>query len=66
MIRHGVNGLIVESANPSLIAKAIKEFFILAPGKQQEMSAHARRIAVEEYSMALQARRYAELYQAML
>jgi len=31
-----------------------------------EMSKNCRRIAVEEYSLSVQARRYIELYEAML
>jgi glycosyltransferase involved in cell wall biosynthesis len=66
MIRHGVNGLTVESSDASLLSKAIREFFLLSPARQQEMSVNSRRIAVEEYSLALQARRYSELYKTMI
>lgn len=36
------------------------------PEKRAEMSANCRHIAVEEYSLEIQARRYAELYESML
>jgi len=65
MIRNGVNGLTVPSADVEALASAIAAV-LGDPARRAAMSAHARRIAVEEYSLELQGRRYAELYATLV
>ncbi|MEP6889188.1 MAG: glycosyl transferase, partial [Nitrospirota bacterium] len=36
-----------------------------APEARQKMSAHCRRVALDEYSLELQAQRYADLYKSL-
>jgi glycosyltransferase involved in cell wall biosynthesis len=65
IVRDGLTGMLVEPANPRALATAIEE---LAghPERRKEMSANCRRIAVEEYALGLQAKRYVELYTSLL
>jgi glycosyltransferase involved in cell wall biosynthesis len=61
IVRHGVNGLLVPAGDLVALVAAIKELLI-APARYREMSSSCRRVAVEEYSLEIQARRYIELY----
>jgi glycosyltransferase involved in cell wall biosynthesis len=61
MVRNGVNGLTVPATDVKALADAISEV-LNNSARCAEMGANARRIAVEEYSLELQARRYEQLY----
>jgi glycosyltransferase involved in cell wall biosynthesis len=65
MVRNGVNGLTVPAADVEALASAIG-VVLGDPARCAAMSAHARRIAVEEYSLELQGRRYAKLYATLV
>jgi glycosyltransferase involved in cell wall biosynthesis len=61
IVRHRVNGLLVPAGDIAALVTAINEL-LLSTEKRQEMSSHCRRLAVQEYSLEVQARRYLELY----
>src|SRR5262249_52354987 len=65
MVRAGITGLVVPSGDTDGFRAAI---LALAENdnKRREMSANCRRIAIEEYSLELQARRYSEIYKSLL
>jgi glycosyltransferase involved in cell wall biosynthesis len=65
IVRDGLTGLLVEPANPQALASAIAEL-VGNPERRKEMSANCRRIAVQEYALEVQARRYVELYATLL
>jgi glycosyltransferase involved in cell wall biosynthesis len=65
MVRAGQSGTLVPAGNVMALRACIAT--LLANPKQlAEWSAHCRRIAVEEYGMELQARRYADLYKNLI
>jgi glycosyltransferase involved in cell wall biosynthesis len=66
MVRNKVNGLRVDAPDAGLLASAIKGFLLSGAAEQQEMSANCRSIAVQEYSLQLQAQRYADLYKTLV
>jgi len=61
MVRNGVNGLVVSETDGAAFAAAISGL-LNNRARCAEMGTNARRIAVEEYSLDLQARRYEEVY----
>ena len=61
MVRNGVNGLTVDATDVGGLADSITGL-LNNKARCAEMGANARRIAVEEYSLELQAKRYTELY----
>jgi glycosyltransferase involved in cell wall biosynthesis len=65
MVRHGVTGLLVSPQDVVALRAAIVDL-LQDVAKRTEMSAHCRRIAVEEYSLEIQARHYIELYQQLV
>jgi len=65
MIRNGVNGLTVPVADVEALGAAIEDV-LRDTARCAEMGANARRIAVEEYSLELQGRRYSELYATLV
>jgi glycosyltransferase involved in cell wall biosynthesis len=65
IVREGCTGLLAEAGNSEALANAI-ESLLTDPGRRLEMAANCRRIAVEEYRLEIQARRYLELYASML
>jgi glycosyltransferase involved in cell wall biosynthesis len=65
IVRDGLTGLLVEPANPQALASAIEEL-VGNPERRKEMSANCRRIAVQEYALEVQARRYSDLYSSLL
>ena len=65
MVRSGVTGLLVPVGDTAALARAIADL-LGDDAKRAEMSAACRKVAVEEYSLGLQARRYAELYERIL
>jgi hypothetical protein len=48
------------------VLRAAIEDPIRKPSKREEMGVNSRRVALHEYSLVVQARRYAELYQSLL
>jgi glycosyltransferase involved in cell wall biosynthesis len=65
IVREDCTGSLVEVGNADALAGAIKEL-LGTPDRLREMSIKWRRVAVEEYSLEIQARRYAELYASLL
>jgi glycosyltransferase involved in cell wall biosynthesis len=65
IVRDGCTGVLVEPATPEALASAIEEL-VGHPERRKEMSANCRRVAVEEYALKIQARRYLELYESIL
>lgn len=65
MVRPGITGFLVPSQDVNTLRNVIKEV-LNNPDHLEGMRAHCRRIAVEEYSIKTQARRYLALYQEMI
>jgi len=65
VVRNRVNGLTVAAIDVGALADAIAEL-LNNKARCAEMRANARRIALEEHSLELQARRYAELYASVV
>ena len=65
MVRSGVTGSLVPCRDVAALRAAIEDL-IEKPLKREEMGLNSRRVALHEYSLAVQARRYAELYQSLL
>ncbi len=65
MVHTGVTGLLVQSQDVTALRMAILEL-LRDPATKMEMAANCRRIAVEEYALEVQARRYAALYKSIL
>ena len=65
MVRDGVNGFTVAATDAGALADAITGL-LNNRDRCGEMGANARRIALQEYSLELQARRYAELYASVV
>jgi glycosyltransferase involved in cell wall biosynthesis len=65
VVRNGLTGLLVEPGNTLALAAAIEEL-MNSPDLLAHMSANCRRIAIDEYSVEMQARRYTALYSSLL
>lgn len=65
IVRDGCTGLLVEPENSGILAAAIKNL-LNDPHRRRQMSVNCRRIAVDEYSLEIQASRYMELYASLL
>ncbi len=65
IVRDGFTGLLVEPDSPDALANGVKKL-LDSPEQRMEMGANCRRVAVEEYSLERQARRYIELYESLL
>jgi glycosyltransferase involved in cell wall biosynthesis len=65
MVRPGVTGLLVPTGNVALLRSAIEQL-LDDPESRAAMGRNARRIAVAEYALEVQARRYLELYQGLV
>jgi len=65
MVRPGVTGVLAPVGDVNALREAIAEL-LQDPARRAEMSKNCRRIAVEEYALEVQARRYVELYEWML
>jgi glycosyltransferase involved in cell wall biosynthesis len=61
LIRPGITGILVPRGDTNKLCSAIKCLFENR-SRRMEMAANCRRIAVEEYSLEVCARRYVELY----
>ena len=65
MVRPGVTGQLAPTRDVAALREAVRQ--VLAdPEKRAEMSANCRRIAVGEYSLEVQARAYAALYERLV
>jgi len=64
MVRTGVNGLTVPVGDEEILASTINRL-LKNRDLSYEMGRASRRIAVEEYSLQLQAQRYTELYASL-
>ena len=65
LIRPEITGLLADTRDASDLRDAILQL-LDNRAKRLEMSANCRRVAIEDYGVALQARRYQELYEDML
>ena len=65
MVREGLSGTLVPPGDVAALRAAIVRM-LANPKQLADLSTHCRRIATEEYALELQARRYAELYAAIL
>jgi glycosyltransferase involved in cell wall biosynthesis len=65
MVRPGVTGLVVPPQDVGALRAAIRAL-LLDSAKRAEMAANCRRLAVEEYALDVQAKRYVDLYQTVL
>ena len=64
-IKPGITGLLVPTGNVALLRSAIAQL-LRDPGTRATMGHNARRIAVEQYALEVQARRYVEVYERVL
>ncbi len=64
-VRPGVTGLLVPVGDVAALGAAISEL-LKDPERRAEMAANCRRIAVEEYDLERQARRYVDFYETIL
>jgi len=65
LVRPNRTGYLAEAENPQEFCQGVMQLLEDAPLRQQ-MSANCRAIALEEYPLELQAKRYIELYQTIL
>lgn len=65
MVRPGITGSLVPPQDVAALRAAICEL-LQDPVKRKEMAANCRDIAVKEYSLEVQAKRYVEVYETML
>lgn len=65
MVRDGVTGLLAPCNDVAALRAAIEDL-LLNPSKREEMRINSRRVALQEHSLAVQAKRYSELYQSLV
>jgi glycosyltransferase involved in cell wall biosynthesis len=65
MVRPGVTGWVVPPQDVGALRDAIRAL-LREPARLAEMGANCRRIAIEEYALEVQARRYIQLYERIL
>jgi glycosyltransferase involved in cell wall biosynthesis len=65
IVREGQTGLTVTPGDSEALARAMDEL-LAAPARRASMSLECRRIAVEEYSLEIQAGRYTQVYSELL
>jgi glycosyltransferase involved in cell wall biosynthesis len=63
-VREGVTGMLTPAGDAAALGRALL-VMLENPGTRAAMAENCRRVAVAEYSLELQARRYLELYQSM-
>jgi glycosyltransferase involved in cell wall biosynthesis len=64
IVRPGVTGLLAAPADAADLRRAIVE--LLGRGNRNEMARNCRQVALEEYGVETQARRYIEVYEGLL
>jgi glycosyltransferase involved in cell wall biosynthesis len=64
-VRPGITGVLAPAHDVAALRDAIRDL-LDRPAARTEMAASCRRVAVEEYALPVQARRYRELYGALL
>jgi glycosyltransferase involved in cell wall biosynthesis len=65
IVQNGITGCLVNPADAGALREAICGL-LQDPSKRAEMSVNCRRIVLERYTLEVQARRYAELYERIL
>jgi len=65
VVRHGVSGVLVPARNTDALRSAVWHL-LQDPTKRAQFGVNGRRIALEEYSLEIQARRYHALYEQIL
>lgn len=65
VVRPDITGVLVPPNDVVALGAAIREL-LQQPSRRAEMSAHCRRVAVEEYQLERQPQRYLKLYESML
>jgi len=65
MVRPGVTGWVVPPQDVGALRAAIRAL-LEDPARRAEMAANCRRLAVQEYALEVQARRYVALYEEIL
>lgn len=65
IVRHGVTGLLVPACDSSKLSEALTAL-LQDPIRRAEMSNNCRRMVLAEHTLEIQARRYLQLYEAML
>jgi glycosyltransferase involved in cell wall biosynthesis len=65
VVRDGITGILVPAGDDAALGEAIRRL-LAEPERLAAMSANCRRIAVEEYTLKVQAKRYIELYERIL
>jgi len=65
IVRDDYTGRLVEARDADGLAGAIKKL-LEAPNHLRDMAVRCRRIAVQEYALDIQARRYADLYASLV
>lgn len=65
MVRHGVTGSLVRRNDVAALRAAIEDL-LRNLSKREEVGINSRRVALQEHSLAVQARRYSELHQSLV
>jgi glycosyltransferase involved in cell wall biosynthesis len=65
MVRNEETGLLVPAMDVDALSRAIHRL-VQNPSERQKMSSRCREIALKEFSLEVQAKRYVELYESMM
>jgi glycosyltransferase involved in cell wall biosynthesis len=65
IVRPGITGSLVSPHDVAALGAAIEDL-LQRPAQRAEMSAHCRRVAVEDYPLERQPQRYLDLYESIL
>lgn len=65
IVREGCTGLLAEKSNVDSLRRMV-ESLLNDPERRRAMAANCRQIAVTEYALEVQARRYVELYESLI
>ncbi len=65
IVRHGVTGVLVPARDTDALRNAVWQI-LQDPARRAQFGVNGRRIALEEYSLEIQARRYHALYERIL
>jgi len=64
-VRPGITGLLIPPQDVAALREAVGDL-LQAPARRARMAADCRRIALQEYTLEVQAQRYVDLYGTML